>query len=207
MDLEMQDAKSVILEGDQGYSQKGPQPGNASTYFSQTRLVTRGTIQIQGKTEPVTGLSWMDHEYSTSALSHGQVGWDWFALQLSDGSELMIYNLRQDQDGKDPFSGGTYIAADGKTQTLKAEDFEIRNLANWKSPHTAANYPAQWQVEVPSLGLSLQVEPYLADQENRLSFTYWEGAVHFRGQHAGVAVNGMGYVELTGYADSMNGKV
>lgn len=207
LDLELQDAKGITLEGDRGFSQKGSEPGNASTYFSQTRLETRGTVQIQGQTDRVNGLSWMDHEFSTSALGHGQVGWDWFALQSSDGSELMIYNLRQGQAGQDPFSGGTYIAVDGKTQTLKPVDFKIRNLASWMSPHTGANYPSRWQVDIPVLGLSLDVEPYLADQENRLSFTYWEGAVHFKGQHDGVAVTGVGYVELTGYAGSLHGKV
>lgn len=206
LDLTLDDTKGIILQGDQGYSRKGPQAGNASIYFSQTHLVTSGSISIDGSQEIVTGLSWMDHEFSTSALSRGQVGWDWFALQLSDGSELMVFNIRQADGSPDPYSSGTFIAKDGTTKHLTREDFSLSSEITWTSSYSGANYPAKWKVDVPSLGISLQIEPYLADQENRLSFTYWEGAVHMSGSHAGSSVTGEGYVELTGYSGSMGGQ-
>jgi predicted secreted hydrolase len=206
VDLVLNDVKGTILEGDRGYSQKGPDPGNASYYFSQTRLATHGEIQINQQSFKVSGLSWMDHEFSTSALAPEQTGWDWFALQMSDGSELMMYTIR-DKDGSiDPYSSGTYIAPDGSTTWLKQNEFKIEVSAKWRSPATNANYPAHWTVTIPTLDIKLDIAPFLADQELRLSFTYWEGAVHFTGQHAGQAVTGEGYIEMTGYAQSIQGQ-
>jgi predicted secreted hydrolase len=204
--LDLQDRKGVVLQGEQGYSQKGPEAGNASYYLSQTRLETRGTVEIGGQPVSVTGSSWMDHEFSTSALAGDQVGWDWFALQLNDGSELMVYTVRKADGSIDPYSSGTLIYPDGRTRRLTRADFQVRVTASWKSPHSAAVYPASWQVDVPSEGLSLQVKPRLADQELRVSFTYWEGAVAVEGTRSGIPVSGSGYVELTGYAESMQGR-
>jgi predicted secreted hydrolase len=199
------DQKGIILQGDHGYSQKGSDPGNASIYYSQTRLESTGTLSLDGKNYPLHGLSWLDREISTSALSKGQVGWDWFALQLDDGSELMAYVLRRADGTPDAFSNGTLIHPDGTTISLSQKDFQIQSTATWRSPHSAGNYPAQWTVSVPSEDLILQVKPLLADQELNLSFTYWEGAVEIQGTHAGGKVSGSGYVELTGYARSLEG--
>jgi predicted secreted hydrolase len=206
VDLELTDLKGIILQGDQGYSQKGSQPGNASYYYSMTRLETKGNIQTNGEKFAVSGLSWMDHEWSTSALSPGEVGWDWFGLQLSDGSELMLYTLRHSDGSLDPYSSGTLIAPDGSIQHLKLSDFNIQVERTWRSPNSGAVYPAAWKLQVPSAGLDLEASPYLADQELRVSFTYWEGAVRVQGTHNGQAVSGSGYVELTGYAASMQGQ-
>jgi len=206
LDLTLEDLKGPILQGDHGYSQKGADPGNASYYFSQTRLLTSGNIQVGNQTYQVNGASWMDHEFSTSALAPQLVGWDWFALQLSDGSELMLYNLRHADGSADAFSSGSYIAPDGAVTTLRQEDFKITVSSSWRSPHSKASYPSHWSLEVPSLNLNLDISPYLADQELNLSFTYWEGAVHFRGQHNNSAVTGDGYIEMTGYAMSMQGQ-
>ncbi len=205
VDLQLTDAKGPILQGDNGYSQKGPQPGNASLYFSQTHLETRGTVTVGGSPYPVSGLSWMDREISTSALSKGEVGWDWFALQLGDGSELMAYVLRRSDGTLSAFSSGTYIAPDGETKHLAREDFQIAAQSTWRSPHSGGVYPSTWSVRVPSEGIDLEVQPLLADQELNVSFIYWEGAVRFTGTHAGKAVAGYGYVEMTGYAKSMEG--
>ena len=203
LDLLLMDSKGPVLQGDGGYSQKGPEPGNASYYYSQTRLETWGTVQVGDTLYQVDGLSWMDHEFSTSALGPDQVGWDWFALQLDDDSELMVFQIRKADGSVDPFSSGTLIAPDGSTRHLSHDDFEIGVSATWRSPRSGATYPARWTVEVPAADLTLQIEPYLADQELNVSYTYWEGAVRISGEQAASAISGSGYVEMTGYADSM----
>ncbi len=206
LQLDLNDGKGIILQGDQGYSQKVPDTGNASYYTSQTRLDTSGSIEVNGKTFEVSGLSWMDHEFSTSALSPDQVGWDWFSIQLDDGSELMVYQIRKKDGSIDPFSSGTIISNDGKTRGLKAGDFSIQVDSTWKSPHSKGVYPAAWTVSVPSEGLTLQIKPILSDQELNVSFIYWEGAVQVTGEKNGVKISGKGYVELTGYGQSLAGR-
>ncbi len=205
VDLEMVDVKGPILQGERGYSQKGAQAGNASLYFSQTRLESQGTIRIGEDTFAVRGTSWMDREISTSALSKDEVGWDWFALHLDDGSELMAYVLRREDGSISEFSSGTLVEADGTSRHLSREDFVISVEDTWKSPHSGGVYPARWTVQVPSAGLALDVQPLLADQELGVSFIYWEGAVKVSGTRNGKPVGGYGYVELTGYAQSMQG--
>jgi len=206
LDLTLQGRKGPILQGDGGYSQKGPDPGNASYYYSLTRLESSGSVRVGDALYQVNGLSWMDHEFSTSALAADQVGWDWFALQLDDGSELMVFQIRKVDGSVDPFSSGTLIAPDGGTRHLSRDDFSITVGATWRSPHSGATYPAAWTVKVPSTGLTLEIKPYLADQELDLSYHYWEGAVRIGGERAGRAVSGSGYIEMTGYAGSMGGQ-
>ena len=206
IDLLLTDRKGPILQGAGGYSQKGPEPGNASYYYSQTRLDSSGTVRVADTTYQVSGLSWMDHEFSTSALAPDQVGWDWFALQLDDGSELMVFQIRKADGSVDPFSSGTLVAPDGSTRHLSWDDFQIRVGDTWRSPRSGATYPVRWTVEVPAADLTLDLESYLADQELNLSYAYWEGAVRISGEQAGSAISGSGYVEMTGYASSMQGQ-
>ena len=206
LDLVLTDRKGPILQGDRGYSPKGPQPGNASYYYSLTRLETSGMVHLADAVYPVSGLSWMDHEWSTSSLAADQVGWDWFSIQVDDGSELMVFQLRKEDGGIDPFSSGTFIAPDGSTRHLGRDAFEIRVGDTWRSPDTGATYPARWTVTVPDLDLKLEIAPHLAGQELTVSYAYWEGAVRVEGERAGQAVRGNGYVELTGYAASMQGQ-
>jgi len=206
LDLQLQDRKGPVLQGDQGYSQKGPDPGNASYYYSLTRLDTSGTVRVGDASYQVNGSSWMDHEWSTSYLTGDQVGWDWFALQLNDNSELMVFQIRRADGSVDPFASGTLVAPDGTTRRLSRDDFQITVGATWRSPRSGATYPAAWTIKIPSAGLTLDVKPYLADQELNVSFTYWEGAVQIRGERAGRAVSGSGYIEMTGYAGSMGGQ-
>ena len=205
IDLQLHDLKGPILEGDHGLSQKGPQVGNASYYYSQTHLQTSGTITANGQAFLVDGLSWMDHEFSTSALGPDQVGWDWFSVQLGDGSELMLYNIRQKDGSLDPLSNGTVIRPDGTTRQLKHSDFKIQVDSTWKSPHSGGTYPASWTVIIPSENLTLQIQPLIPDQELNLSIIYWEGAVQITAQKNGARLSGKGYVELTGYAQSLAG--
>jgi predicted secreted hydrolase len=206
LDLLLVDEKGPILHGDAGYSQKGPDPGNASIYFSQTRLASSGTVALGNAVFEVEGTSWMDHEFSTSALAANQIGWDWFALQLDDGSELMVFQIRQVDGRIDPFSSGTLIAPDGSTRHLTHGEYTINPVDTWRSPHSGAAYPARWKITVPSTGLYLEITPFLADQEMNVSTTYWEGAVHITGEQDGTPVTGVGYVEMTGYAGSMQGQ-
>lgn len=206
LDLILSDLKPPVLQGDRGYSRKGPEPGNASYYVSRTRIATTGTVTVGGKVYAVSGLSWMDQEWSTSALGADQVGWDWFSIQLDDDTELMAFQLRRADGSVDAFSSGTLIAADGSTRTLGPDDFTITSTATWRSPRTGGVYPAGWVVTVPAADLRLEITPWLADQEMQVSYTYWEGAVRVTGTSAGRLVTGNGYVELTGYAGSMQGE-
>jgi len=206
LNLNLADLKGPVLQGDRGYSQKGPEPGNASIYYSLPRIDTRGEITLGGKIFAVSGLSWMDHEFSTSALGPELAGWDWFSLQLSDGSEVMLYALRRADGSRDPFSSGTLIAADSSTRPLGPDEFEIQPTGEWRSPRTGGVYPAGWTVAVPSADLRLTVTPYLADQEMQTSLPYWEGAARASGTRAGQPITGNGYVELTGYARSLQGQ-
>jgi predicted secreted hydrolase len=203
LDLSLRDLKGPVLQGDRGYSRKGPEPGNASYYVSLPRLATEGTITLNGRTFNVSGLSWMDHEWSTSALGSDQAGWDWFSIQLDDDTELMLFQLRRADGSVDGFSSGTLIAADGTTRTLTPGDFKLEVTDRWRSPRTTAEYPAGWVLSVPSADLQLTLTPWLADQEMDVSYAYWEGAVKAEGTRNGQPVTGNGYAELTGYAGSM----
>ncbi len=199
LDLTLGEGKPPVLQGDRGLSRKGPEPGDASYYYSLTRMPTSGWLEIGGRRYRVAGDSWMDREWSTSALGRDEVGWDWFALRLSDGRELMLYRIRRRDGRTSPYSAGTLVGRDGRSQGLAAGDVAIDVLRTWSSSD-GARYPAQWRIRVPAAGLDLQVRPVLADQELKLAFRYWEGAVAIAGSAAGKPVEGRGYVELTGYA-------
>jgi predicted secreted hydrolase len=203
--LELAPAKPVVLQGDAGLSRKGPEPGNASYYYSLTRLVADGTLRIGDDTLAVVGTAWLDREWSTSALGEGQVGWDWFALQLSDGWDLMLYRLRQADGGAAPESAGVLVDPAGAKLALEwGEDVLAESTGTWTSPIDGARYPAGWRIRIPRRGWSLEVEPRIPDQELDVSFRYWEGAVAARGTgEEGRPVTGRGYVELTGYAGEM----
>ncbi|MCZ6576594.1 MAG: carotenoid 1,2-hydratase [Gammaproteobacteria bacterium] len=202
IDLSLSSAKPIVLQGERGLSRKSATPGNASYYYSATRLDTKGSIEIEGRRYQVSGLSWMDREWSTSALDKGQIGWDWFALQFTDGRELMFYRLRRRDGSVDRFSGGTLVDADGSARSLSVRDVEIDVRAYWQSPATGVRYPSRWQVRIPGEGLELEIGPHLPGQELDLSVRYWEGAVGVTGSARGVPISGNGYVELTGYGSS-----
>ncbi len=205
LDLELAATKPLVAHGDRGLSAKSDEPGNASYYVGHTRLLTRGRITTSAGTVEVAGTSWFDHEWSTSALGKGDLGWDWFSLQTSDERELMFFQIRREDGSLEPVSGGTLVEPDGRTRRLGVRDVQVEVEDRWTSPETGAVYPARWTVRVPSAGIELRVAPWLADQEMRTSFDYWEGAVRIEGTSAGRPVEGNGYVELTGYARSMQG--
>ena len=202
--LVLRPSKPMVLQGDRGLSQKGPEPGNASFYYSFTRLAAEGNITVEGEELPVQGEAWLDREWSSSALSPDQVGWDWFALQLSDGRDLMYYQLRLRDGTADPLSKGVLVERDGRTQPLTSEMIELTVLERWESPMGGDSYPSRWRIAIPDEDIDLDVIPLLSDQELDLTFRYWEGAVGVEGLAGGTPVEGRGYVELTGYSDTVN---
>jgi len=201
IDLSLEQGKPVVLEGDRGLSRKGPEPGNASYYYSLTRMPTAGSIIVGGARYEVRGASWMDREWSTRALSGEQIGWDWFALRLDDGQEVMFFHLRRRDGKKDAFSSGTLVEKDGTPRPLRADDVILEPRGSFTSSRSRTTYPAGFRVLVSPFALDLQVIPDLADQELDLTFRYWEGAVRVVGMRDGKPVHGTGYLELTGYGD------
>ena len=200
LELELVASKAPVLNGVDGLSQKSSEPGNASYYYSITRLQSDGRLRIGADEFAVSGLSWLDREWSSSALAADQQGWDWFALQLSDGSDLMFYNLRKTDGSQDLHSAGTWVTPDGRSRHLETGEVTIRVLEQWQSPE-GGRYPSRWEIAVPEEQLSLTVEPILDDQELFTTVRYWEGAVDVAGTYAETAITGRGYVELTGYAE------
>jgi predicted secreted hydrolase len=191
--------KPIVLNGDRGLSQKSAEPGNASYYYSIPRLRTEGSVFVDGTEIPVQGMSWLDREWGSSALARNQQGWDWFALQLSDGTDLMFYLLRQNDGAPDPQSAGTWINADGEASQLALDDIELTVTEHWESER-GGRYPSAWQIRIPSRNVQLSVKPVLANQELVTNVRYWEGAVDVSGTSDDVPIDGRGYVELTGYA-------
>lgn len=202
LDLTLEQAKPVVLHGEQGLSRKSSTPGNASYYYSMTNLKANGSITTPRGTFSVTGKAWKDHEWSTSSLGEDVVGWDWFSLQLADGREIMYAFLRKKDNNFEEVSGGTLVYPDGTVRPLSLADVEITALDTWTSPPSGATYPAGWNLAIPGEGIDLQIKPLLPQQELRVSTTYWEGAVEIEGTQ-----QGYGYVELTGYTGSMQGRM
>ncbi len=199
IDLTLDGGKPVVLQGDGGLSRKGPERGNASYYYSLTRMPARGAVTVGGRRFEVTGLAWMDREWSTSALGAELAGWDWIALQLDDGRDLMFYRLRRKDGDADRFSAGTIVDSAGGAQALSLDEVRLEPVGAWTSPRSGARYPARWRLHMPELTLELEVTPVLADQELDVGTRYWEGAVTVSGAERGRTVSGRGYVEMVGY--------
>jgi len=201
-DLVTRPERPLVFQGPGGYSRKDDDSGSASLYYSFTRLNTSGTVTVDDRAWRVRGTTWMDKEFGSDQLGPGQVGWDWFSLRLDDGRDLMLYLLRGKDGGVD-FGSGTVVSPGGGARHLAASEWSQVATGTWKSPATGAEYPARWRIVVPSEGLSIEVVPELADQENvsRLAggLFYWEGAVRVL-DGSGDEV-GRGYVELTGYGE------
>ena len=207
IDLTLDEGKAPVIHGVGGISQKGASAGNASHYYSLTRMPTRGSLTVDGERFEVTGDSWMDHEFGTSFLEPGQRGWDWLSMQLSDGRELMLYQLRRDDGSRDPRSSGTLVATDGKTKHLDVNAFTLTpGRATFKSKNGAV-YPIEWAISIPGEKLDLKVTTPMADQELSLErstgVAYWEGAIDVAGTRAGQPISGAGYLEMTGYFGSL----
>jgi predicted secreted hydrolase len=207
LSLSLNSLKPPVLHGDHGLSQKGEGEGRASYYYSLTRMKTEGEITINGKTEKVQGLSWMDHEFGSNQLTEDQVGWDWFSIQLNNQTEIMLYLMRRKDGSVDPYSSGTLVAMDGTTKHLALNEFHVEVLDHWKSSRSGGNYPMGWKVTIPNQEIELKIAPEFTDQElitvRSTRVTYWEGAVQVSGTIRNQPMRGMGYVELTGYAGKL----
>ena len=196
LDLVLSRDRPLVLQGDQGLSRKSAEPGNASYYYSYTRLPARGRLRTPSGTFQVHGLAWMDREWSTSALAPDQTGWDWFALQLDDGRDVMFYRLRDARGAMHPFSAGVIADRQGLRRRLRAADARLEPLEYWSSP-SGARYPVSWRLAVADL--DLRVTARLDSQEHRGTYRYWEGAVSVAGRGGAGPVSGAGYLEMTGY--------
>ncbi len=201
IDLVLGSDKPVALQGERGLSRKGSEPGNASYYYSLTRMPASGTVRVGTESLEVSGLAWMDREWSTSALGPDLVGWDWLGLQLDDGRDVMVYRLRRRDGTPDPHSAGSLVAADGTTQSLGPDGARLEVLDHWTSPRSRVSYPSRWRLTIPGADLRLEITPRLPDQELLVGTRYWEGAVRIEGQSAGRPISGRGYVELVGYGE------
>lgn len=198
LDLQLQPTAAPVLNGDAGFSAKSAEPGAASYYYSMPRLSAHGRLTRAGEVLAVQGLAWFDREWGSGGLGAHEVGWDWFALQLGDGTSLMFYLLRDRDGGRDPHSAGTWVSAAGEPRSLGAQEVSIEVTDHWRG-RDAVRYPSGWRLRVPSLSLDLAVRPVLAAQELDATPRYWEGAVDVSGVRAGKNLAGRGYVELVGY--------
>ena len=211
LELRLTPAKPEVIHGQGGVSRKGPSEGNATHYYSITRFNSAGRLVAGGEPFEVTGLSWMDHEFGTRILEPGQVGWDWFSIQLDDGRELMIFQIRRADGSVDPRSSGTLIDVDGRPTHIPFGELSVTPGELHRSPASPATYPIAWLVEVSAHGLSLSVTAAFPDQELRAAestgVTYWEGSVEVRGRAGDGLARGRGYLEMTGYTGESMGAI
>jgi predicted secreted hydrolase len=205
LSLRLSAQSAPVLNGDHGLSVKSDSPGAASYYYSIPRLAARGQLRVADRSLDVEGVAWLDREWGSGALGAEQTGWDWFALQLADGSTLMFYALRDRDDHRDPHSAGTFIGADGHVRPLGSEDVAIEVDRHWRSPE-GVRYPAGWRVRIPALALDVSVSPVVANQELETTPRYWEGAVSVAGTKERQRLTGEGYVELVGYGAEWEGR-
>jgi len=194
LDVVMTPAKPVVLHGNAGLSAKGPE--NASYYYSVTRMSVTGKLRAGGTDHEVSGSAWFDREWSTSVLGEDQVGWDWFALQFDDGRDLMVFQLRRDDGRRDSYDQGLWVAEDGRSQPLRAEDFTLEPTAYWQDADGVA-WPIQWQLRTAAG--TWRIRAALADQRMATTLVYWEGLIDIY-DLADRRV-GRGFMELTGYGD------
>lgn len=206
IELRQRALKDPVIHGEKGVSQKSAGAGRASHYYSLARLQTEGKVRLGDNEYSVTGNSWFDHEFGSNVLASNQTGWDWFSLQLDDGRELMLYQLRLKNGGIDEYSSGTLVEKDGSSRHVKRDDFQIEVVDYWTSPTSGAKYPARWSVKIPREKIDFEIEPTVNNQElhtkGSVGITYCEGSVRVSGQNG---IIGKGYVEMTGYAEEFDG--
>ena len=201
IELRLDAGKPLVLQGDAGLDRKGEEAGAASYYYSHTRMPVTGEIRVGDESFSVDGLGWMDREWSTSVLGRDLEGWDWFSLQLDDGSDVMFYRLRRHDQSMSPFSGGVHVSADGETVThFGADNTRLVPTDTWTSPASGVRYNTAWRLSIADVDLDLAIEPRLENQELSLSVRYWEGSIVATGTRAGLPVRGNGYAEYAGVA-------
>ena len=200
-ELTLTPTKGPILHGDGGLSIKNSQGDQASHYYSMPRLTTEGSMWVEGRHVPVTGTTWMDHEFFTGSTPAEGLGWDWFSCRLEDGRDLMLYVVRH-PDGSD-YRFGTMIDEAGRSHSLNLTGMTATPTKSWKSPNTDTVYPVAWNIHLPQENAQIEVRALLPQQEivatSTVGFAYWEGLSAYSGTFRGEEVRGDGYVELTGY--------
>ncbi len=205
LDLSLHPEKPPVLQGEKGLSRKSSARGNASYYYSIPRLLTSGVIETDGSRHKVSGRSWLDREWSTSALSEDQAGWDWFALQLDDGYDLMFYRIRRKDGTVDRQSTGSLGDRSGRKTQLSPEDLSLQPLSWWTAPD-GSRFPISWRLTLKGLKRTMEVRAAIPNQLMDLSVKYWEGAVDVFAPHTNQTL-GRGYLELTGYKGLGNNKL
>ncbi|MCU1350452.1 MAG: hypothetical protein JWO56_3482 [Acidobacteria bacterium] len=205
LDLVLRTRKAPAIHGENGISVKAEGVGYASHYYSMSRLEAEG--RINGRS--ASGVVWMDHEFGSSQLRESQSGWDWFAIQLDNDTELMLYQIRKSDGSADVTSSGSLIASDGSVIHLRHDQIQVQVLDRWRSQKSGATYPMGWRISIPSFRIAVTLQPRLRDQElvtkSSTQVTYWEGAVAVSGTFDSTAVRGEGYVEMTGYDRAFRG--
>ncbi len=201
IDLTFAATQPVLLQGERGVSRKGPQPGQASGYYSVPQLDVDGTIAVAGRTHEVRGRAWLDHEWSSAYLAPAAAGWDWIGANLDDGGALMAFRMRS-RDGGTFWAGGTLRDVSGRVRTFAPHEVTFVPGRTWRSPRTGIIYPVTFEVRAGNLSVAL--DPLMDDQEldarGSVGIVYWEGAVRVRGPGA---LAGRGYLELTGYGEPL----
>ncbi len=200
LDLQLARTQPLLLQGEGGYSRKGPDAGQASHYISEPQLATRGSVTVQGRRVPaLTGQAWMDHEWSDQILHPQAVGWDWIGINLFDGSTLTAFVLRR-ADGSALWAGGSWRRAGQAAQSFTPDAVRFSPGRRWRSPSSAANYPVEWVVETPAGRFAVRalMDAQELDGSGSTGTVYWEGLSELldaQGQRVG-----LGYLEMTGYA-------
>jgi len=206
LDLTLTAEKPPVFHGENGVSQKSAGEGRASHYYSFTRLKTEGSLRLGDKQHQVTGLSWYDHEWATNQLTEDQEGWDWFSLQFESGEELMLFQIRTRDGGRDPFSSGSWVRQDGSVLGIGVKDFTLEPLRWWQSRATPGRYPVEWRLKIPQLELDLTIKARLDAQEFvEQPISYWEGSISGLGTLEKKPLAGTGYLEMTGYGSPIVG--
>ena len=207
--LVLEPRKPVVIHGREGVFRKvAGDPRAVSHYLSFTRMAASGTVAIGGEEFAVDGQAWMDHEFFSEYLGEGKFGWDWMSVQLDDGADLMLFGIRDAQGGYGADTFGTFVDADGGAHPIDPGGVRFHPGRRWRSEGTGAEYPVEWQVEVPDFDLRLDVRPRIDAQEvftgQGILPAYWEGAVRYTGEREGRPVEGIGYLEMTGYAGRLD---
>ncbi|MGF1571663.1 MAG: lipocalin-like domain-containing protein [Sumerlaeia bacterium] len=207
VNLTVKPNKPLVLNGTNGVHVKSSDPNQASYYYSYTNLETTGTVTWDDQAYTISGLSWMDHEFGSSWLSQNEAGWDWFAIQLNNNVDLMLYQLRTSDGSAVSNSEGTLVLADGTKYEIHHNQRTLIPTRYWKSSQTEGNYPIEWNVKIPEYNADLKIIARFPEQEmltnQSTGSTYWEGAISASGSWLGEPVQGKGYLELVGYTGAM----
>lgn len=202
LDLRFTQTQPVLLQGEQGYSRKGPLPAQASHYYSQPQLQVEGTVALSGQLLRAQGTAWLDHEWAENILGQDAVGWDWIGMNLDDGSALTAFRLRR-RDGSTLWTGGSFRAPGQPVRSFGPQQVRLTPGRVWLSPATGARYPVEWQIDLPDARYTVRslLDAQELDSRQSTGAIYWEGLSELRDAQGRVV--GRGYLEMTGYAGTL----